>query len=167
MKMLMAIYKAGIQNRCIFIKLEPNVKKSEFNHLQYTDYKLNPSPHPLFTKYTFQLDLTKSEDELLKNMHHKTRYNIGLAGRKGLRLTGGDDIGEFWKLLKKTAKKDKFFQKASKWSISTEKVNDLWKKYVQENFSYIKEEFYKKAHLRNLSEERIEELWKKYWGSLQ
>ena len=63
--------------------------------------------------------------------------------------------------------KDKFFQKASKWSISAEKVNDLWKKYVQENFSYIKEEFYKKAHLRNLSEERIEELWKKYWGSLQ
>jgi len=63
--------------------------------------------------------------------------------------------------------KDKFFQKASKWNVSPEKINDLWKKYAKENFSYIKEEFYKKAHLRNLSEERIEELWKKYWDSLQ
>lgn len=63
--------------------------------------------------------------------------------------------------------KDKFFQKAGKWSVSPEKINDLWKKYVKENFSYIKEEFYKKAHLRSLPEEKTEELWKKYWDSLQ
>ena len=79
----------------------------------------------------------------------------------------GGEINLQARPAKELITKDKFFQKASKWNVSPEKINDLWKKYAQENFSYIKEEFYKKAHLRNLSEERIEELWKKYWGSLQ
>ena len=68
---------------------------------------------------------------------------------------------------KKLITKDNFFQKASKWDISLEKINDLWKRYIKENFSYIKEEFYKKAHLRNLSDEKIEYLWRKYWAYLQ
>ena len=111
-QMLMAIYKAGIQNRCIFIKLEPNVKKSEFNHLQYTDYKLNPSPHPLFTKYTFQLDLTKSEDELLKNMHHKTRYNIKVARKNEVVVSDDNSDAAFSKYLEltsQTTKRQRFF----------------------------------------------------------
>ncbi len=68
---------------------------------------------------------------------------------------------------KKLVTKEEFFQKAGKWHVSAEKMNDLWKKYLQENFDSIKENFYTKANSKNLSKEQIERLWKKYLGHLQ
>src|SRR4030042_5834803 len=38
----------------------------------------------VFTPHTFQIDLAKSEDELLAAMKPKTRYNVNLAMRKGV-----------------------------------------------------------------------------------
>ncbi|MCH8329612.1 MAG: hypothetical protein IIB81_04440 [Nanoarchaeota archaeon] len=70
-------------------------------------------------------------------------------------------------LTKKLVTKEEFFQKAGNWNISIEKINELWKKYVQENASYIKKVFYVKAHSRNLSKEKIDNLWKKYLTYLQ
>ncbi len=65
------------KKNAIFIQLEPNVLKN--SSLETRHSKLVPSHHPLFTKYTFILDLTKSEEELLNAMHPKTRYNIRVA----------------------------------------------------------------------------------------
>lgn len=47
---------------------------------------LGPAHHPMFTRHTFVLDLTKSEDDLLAAMHPKTRYNIRVAARHGVRI---------------------------------------------------------------------------------
>lgn len=75
---------------------------------------------------------------------------------------------EFQSVLpKKIITKEEFFQKADNWNVPLEKINDLWKKYVQENISTIKESFYTKAQSRNLQKERIEDLWKKYLTHLQ
>jgi len=74
-KMIGELRTLGKQKNAIFIQLEPNVT----NNLQSAIYDLHPSYHPLFTKYTFILDLTKSESELLAAMHPKTRYNIRVA----------------------------------------------------------------------------------------
>ena len=65
-------------------------------------------------------------------------------------------------LIKKLITKDDFFKKASRWNVSIEKMNDLWKKYVQENLDSIKEEFYKKANSRSIPREKVDVLWKKY-----
>src|SRR3989338_1009872 len=63
---------------------------------------------------TLIIDLGKSEEELLAQMHEKTRYNVRLAIRKGVEVRfsakGGSASGgeEFWKLMQETAKRDKF-----------------------------------------------------------
>ncbi len=63
---------------------------------------------------------------------------------------------------RKLMSKDEFFQKASEWNISFEKINDLWRRYTKENLNSIKEDFYIKANLRDLTKEKIDNLWKKY-----
>lgn len=60
---------------------------------------------------TILLDLTKSEEEILKEMHQKTRYNIRLAEKKGVRVKIAqteEEVDIFLKLLKETAQRDKF-----------------------------------------------------------
>jgi len=74
--------KIGKQKRAIFIQLEPNSIGNW--ELEIGNYDLRPSHHPLFSKYTFVLDLTKSEEELLKAMHPKTRYNLKVAQKHGV-----------------------------------------------------------------------------------
>lgn len=84
-KMLKNLLKIGKEKNAIFIQLEPNVRAPE--RWPKDSFQVKPSHHPLFTKYTFILDLTKSEENLLAAMHPKTRYNIRLARRHGVRIT--------------------------------------------------------------------------------
>lgn len=63
-------------------------------------------------KKTLLLDLSKSEEELLKLMSQKTRYNIRLAEKKGVKIIAGTgsakDFSEFWRLMSKTSERDAF-----------------------------------------------------------
>lgn len=112
-KLLDELKQIGKQENCIFIQLEPNVIKSEkSSHLLTTNYKLKKAAHPLFTKYTFVLNITKSEDELLAAMHPKARYNIKVAKRHNVLVK--EDISqkafeEYWKLTEETTKRQKFY----------------------------------------------------------
>lgn len=58
-----------------------------------------------------KLDLTPPEEELMKACKEKTRYNIRLAGRKGVTVRVGeslDDMHTFYDLLRITAERDGF-----------------------------------------------------------
>src|SRR3989344_5990381 len=106
--MLATLVKLAKQKNAIFIQLEPNVVKTP--KLQTLSSKLLiPSHHPLFTKYTFILNLTKSEDELLKAMHPKTRYNIKVARKHGVVVKEDDSAFEtYLHLTKETAGRQGF-----------------------------------------------------------
>ena len=80
--MLAKLTTLGKEKRAIFIQLEPNVVHHSSFIIHHSSFK--PSHHPLFTKYTFVLDLTQSEEELLKAMHPKTRYNLKIAQKHGV-----------------------------------------------------------------------------------
>ncbi|MFA4873401.1 MAG: peptidoglycan bridge formation glycyltransferase FemA/FemB family protein [Patescibacteria group bacterium] len=59
---------------------------------------------------TLLIDLTKSEKELLNDMHEKTRYNIHLSVRKGVaadEVNPKDGFSIFWALMQDTAQRDK------------------------------------------------------------
>lgn len=89
------------KKRAIFIQLEPNTTAK---------INLQPSRHPLFTKYTFILDLTKSEDELLAAMHPKTRYNIKVAQKHAVSVTEDDSaFRAYLALTKETTNRQGFY----------------------------------------------------------
>lgn len=121
----------GKEEKCVFIQLEPNVVRQIYkndkghlnpdnpqilrsaqddNHLEKLG--LIDSARPLFTKYTFVLDLTKSEEELLSNMHSKTRYNIKVARNHGVSVKVEDSdeaFMEYLKLTRETTTRQKFY----------------------------------------------------------
>ncbi len=59
---------------------------------------------------TVQIDLTQGEDALLAAMKQKTRYNVRLAGRKGVRVRLGEleDLEALFQLYAETAERDEF-----------------------------------------------------------
>lgn len=57
-------------------------------------------------QYTSRLDLTVRDEELLKNFHEKTRYNIRLAEKKGVNIVQEKSADIFWPLIKETYKRD-------------------------------------------------------------
>ncbi len=110
--MISDLKKIGKQEKCIFIQLEPNASKISNFKFQISNLGLRPSVHPLFTKYTFILDLTKSEEELLKAMHPKTRYNIKVALKHGVKIVEDNSDGTFetyLDLTKETTKRQGFY----------------------------------------------------------
>ncbi|MDC7126203.1 MAG: peptidoglycan bridge formation glycyltransferase FemA/FemB family protein [Spirochaetales bacterium] len=69
-------------------------------------YKANMDIQP---PSTVILDLAKTEDELLKGMKSKTRYNVKLAAKKGVivKTTGIEGLPEWYQLYKVTSERDK------------------------------------------------------------
>lgn len=94
----------GRKHKLVFVKLEPYAPYSD--HIEY-----NISPHPLFPEWTQTLDLTPSEDEILKKMKPKTRYNIRLAEKKGVvikEMSTDEGYDIFEKLYFETCKRQHY-----------------------------------------------------------
>jgi lipid II:glycine glycyltransferase (peptidoglycan interpeptide bridge formation enzyme) len=109
-EMITELRAVGQMKHAIYIQLEPNTVVTEFRDAK----KLNllPSHHPLFTRYTFLLDLTKTEDELLVLMHPKTRYNIKVAQKHAIQVRENMSdaaFDEYLKLTEETTKRQGFF----------------------------------------------------------
>lgn len=103
-----ALKKIAKDQNCAFIKLEPNIID---NSQLKIDNSFHSSPKPLFTKFNFLIDLTKSEEELLKAMHPKTRYNIKVAEKHGVKVeerTDDEALDIYLKLYFETTKRQGF-----------------------------------------------------------
>lgn len=117
------------KNNAIFIKLEPNIAQkvdAQSAHKNITQFLFDNNcvpGKPLFTKYTFQLDLTRPEEILFKNLASKTRYNVNLAYKKGVRIfenTSAEGMNQYIEILKETTKRQGFYAHSPKY------FQDMW-----------------------------------------
>src|SRR3989304_1295613 len=112
--MVNALVDFGAQKKAAFIKIEPNIisDRKTTNDERLTRLGLIPSKKSLFTKHNFIVDLTQSEENLLAKMHPKTRYNIKLAQKKGVKVydsTADSDFKTYLKLYFETTRRQKYF----------------------------------------------------------
>ena len=127
---LAVLKQLGQQHNALFIKLEPNVDQpvgAPSGHDQITRFLLKHDcvpGKPLFTKFTFELDLTQSEEKLLEIMQSKTRYNTRLAERRGVQIyENSTEAGmeQYIEILQETTSRQGFY------AHSPEYFRMLWK----------------------------------------
>ena len=97
-KMLDTLKDYAKKEKLIFIKLEPNVEKDE-DSIKLLKKNGCVKGKTLFTPTTFLIDLTKSEEELLKSFSSKTRYNIKLAQKHGVEVVEDNSNKAFDKYI--------------------------------------------------------------------
>ena len=105
--------------RAFIFRLDPDVLQSDeefkkiITELGYkTKKNIKNIGQVLQPKYVFRLNVKdETEEELLQSFESKTRYNIRLAGRKGVTVRQGtrDDLKIFYDIMKTTGSRDDFF----------------------------------------------------------
>lgn len=113
-EMIEAVTEALRKYRAIFVTMEPNVLADKGKGMMEELQHRHPLPlgRPLFTKWTFWLDLTKSEEELLSGMKSKTRYNLRYAERSGVKViedSSESAFEEYWQLTQETTERQGFY----------------------------------------------------------
>ena len=96
-----SLYNYFKKQNILFLRMEPNFNIPNTKYKIQNTSDVNPSA-------TLILDLENSEEEILKNMHSKTRYNIRLAERKGVEIKREKNFVEFLRLMKMTGERDGF-----------------------------------------------------------
>jgi len=109
-QVLSALREIAKREQMVAIKMEPFqamridnreiIKKERYIHKLRTLGAI--SGKTLFTPTTFWIDLTKKEEELLQNFHPKTRYNIRLAQRSGVKIIEDNSDMAFEKYIQLT-----------------------------------------------------------------
>lgn len=99
---------SSIVSKNLFVRIEPeDVNLLTLFHKKYDHlYLKSPDVQPSHTLIT---NLQQSEDYILANMHEKTRYNIRLAEKKGVKIEiNNASIEEFWPVFETTSSRDEF-----------------------------------------------------------
>lgn len=96
---------------CAFVRVRPQIFETESNSELFKKLGFRSAPMHLHAELTRQLDLEKSEEQLLSEMRKTTRYEIRKAIKLGIKITTSvnpKDIDDFYKLQKETAIRQNF-----------------------------------------------------------
>lgn len=114
-EMMKSVIVEARKRKAILVKMEPNIIRDKDTSEKLIELQKQfkiVEGKPMFTKFTFWLDLTKSEDELLSGMKQKTRYNTRLAEKKGVKIVEDNSVEafeEYWKLTSETTRRQGFY----------------------------------------------------------
>lgn len=97
-KLLDEVLRYGEKNKSIFLRVEPlyEIKngKVQFSRTQ--------------PQKTLISKINKPAEEMMKEFHSTTRYNVRYAKRKGVVIKSGGSVDSFYSLLTETKKRQKF-----------------------------------------------------------
>lgn len=113
---LISIFKKTVrqlakENNCAFVRVRPQLESNDFSKKLFNKLGFRKSPMHLHAELTNQLDITKSEEELLANMRKATRYEIKKAIKLVVKIktsTNPEDIENFYDLQLETAQRHGF-----------------------------------------------------------
>lgn len=106
---------------CVFVRMRPNIADTPAHRALAQSLGLVPSPMHLHAEHTVMLDLTQSEEDLLKNMRRQTRYEVRRADKLGIAVTYEDTeqaFEDFYDLQTQTAKRQNFIQSSRHFVLS-------------------------------------------------
>lgn len=105
------IIKIAKENNCSFVRVRPQIISNDFSKNIFKSLGFITAPMHLHAELTNQLDIKKSEDELLSQMRKATRYEIKKAIKLGVRVEESiseKGIKEFYNLQIETSKRQGF-----------------------------------------------------------
>ena len=102
------IDKLCLSSRAVFLKVEPDAGEGEEIDDRMKSFGFRPSAHAIQPRRTISLDINGSEEDILAQMKQKTRYNIRLAGKKGVEVISSSDVEMFSQLMGVTGERDEF-----------------------------------------------------------
>ena len=97
---------ACLARKAIFLKVELDGWSEAEEFVLPKDFV--PSAHAIQPRRTIIVNLEGSEEEILAGMKQKTRYNIRLAGKKGVEVRASADIRAFSEMVQITGQRDGF-----------------------------------------------------------
>ena len=114
MTVLLNFVKAEARKRHAFmLKIEPSVPDGDRQWLAALQKQgFRSTPYASHIRHEWVLDIRPDEKALLAGMKEKWRYNVRLAGRKGVTVRQGTaqaDIDTFYRLYQTTSERDQFF----------------------------------------------------------
>jgi peptidoglycan pentaglycine glycine transferase (the first glycine) len=104
----LAIDELAVQNRAVVAFTEPDVNPISFP--SEGSLRWEQSPVELQPLRTIKVPVNQDDESILAGMKSKTRYNIRLAGRRGVTVREApvSDIAPFYEVLEETSERDAF-----------------------------------------------------------
>ena len=109
-RLLRVLRDEGQARRVTFLKVEPDWEGEHPLAQLFEEEGFRVSGQTIQPPTTIVVNLEGDEHEILRRMKPKTRYNIGLAERKGVIIREGklEDVALFYKLMVETKERDAF-----------------------------------------------------------
>lgn len=105
------LYKLGQKEKVDFIRISPLVENSQEIAGLFEKSGFRKAPIHMHPELAWLLDITPSEDELLKNMKKNTRYSIRKAQKDGVKIKVSTDLKDldiFYDIYQQTAQRQGF-----------------------------------------------------------
>lgn len=105
------IHKIATEEKCVFVRIRPQLIASAENLRLLENLGLKKSPMHLAAEHTVIINLTESEENLLADMRRQTRYEVRRASKLGITVEKSrteEIFKEFHKIQVETAKRQNF-----------------------------------------------------------